>query len=217
MSFFGTKSQFFFKLCITLQCHETQLFCTFSSKTVYDVDKRSASKFKFSDFRTLAQKLTKFFMSFYKSRVSFLLNLALPFSVMTHNSSGILLLKHYMFWTKRTHQSTIFQFFKNSTFECSNQSSANSSCHFWNHKVRIYSNFASLLRIMKVTPLYPFSSNLIYVGKKEPIRVKFSDFEWLGWNIPHVILKSNVSFSSNFESLFSVMRDNSSVPFLAET
>ena len=83
MSFFGTKSQFFFKLCITLQCHETQLFCTFSSKTVYDLDKRSASKFKFSDFRTLAQKLTKFFMSFYKSRVSFFLNLELPFSVMT--------------------------------------------------------------------------------------------------------------------------------------
>ena len=26
---FGTKSQFFFKLCITFQCHET---CTFSSK-----------------------------------------------------------------------------------------------------------------------------------------------------------------------------------------
>ena len=29
---FGTKSQFFFKLHITLQCHEIKLFCAFSSK-----------------------------------------------------------------------------------------------------------------------------------------------------------------------------------------
>ena len=49
-----------------------------------------------------------------------------------------------MLWTKRAHQSTIFQ-----TFECSNESSPNSSCHFWNHKVRVYSNFASLFSVMK--------------------------------------------------------------------
>ena len=42
-----------------------------------------------------------------------------------HNSSEIFLLKHYMLWTKRAHQSTIFQ-----TFECFNESSPNSSCHF---------------------------------------------------------------------------------------
>ena len=38
---FGASSQFFLKLCITLQCHETKLLCTFSSKTLYASDKRS--------------------------------------------------------------------------------------------------------------------------------------------------------------------------------
>ena len=45
----GTKSQFLFKLCITLHCHETYILCTFSSKTLYALDKRSASKCKFSN------------------------------------------------------------------------------------------------------------------------------------------------------------------------
>ena len=44
---FETTSQFFFKLFITLQCHE-KLFCTFLAETVHDFDKRSASKCKIS-------------------------------------------------------------------------------------------------------------------------------------------------------------------------
>ena len=47
-------------------------------------------------------------------------------------------------WTKRAHQSTNFQI-----FECFNESSLNSSCHFWNHKVKVYSNLASLFTIMR--------------------------------------------------------------------
>ena len=41
-------SQFFFKLCISLQCHER--FCTFLAENLYDLDKRSPSKCKISDF-----------------------------------------------------------------------------------------------------------------------------------------------------------------------
>ena len=33
---FETRSQFFFKLCITLQCHERCLFCTFLAGALYD-------------------------------------------------------------------------------------------------------------------------------------------------------------------------------------
>ena len=73
---FGTKSQLLFKL-----------FCTFSSKTLYALDKRSTSKCKFSDFRLLDWKLTKFLISFFKPQVCFSLNFASPFSVMTHNFS----------------------------------------------------------------------------------------------------------------------------------
>ena len=126
---FGTKSPFFFKLCITFQCHETQLFYIFSSKSLYALYKRIQSKCRFSDFRLLAWQLTKFLMLFFKPQVSFPLNFASPFSVMTHNSSEIFWLKHNMLLTKRVHQCTDFQI-----FECSNESLPNFSCHFWNHK-----------------------------------------------------------------------------------
>ena len=43
---FETTSQFFFKLSITLQCHERWLFCTFLAETLYDFYKRSSSKSK---------------------------------------------------------------------------------------------------------------------------------------------------------------------------
>ena len=48
--------------------------------------KRSPSKCKFPDFPLLAWKLTKYLLSFFKPRGSFLLNFASPFSVMIHNS-----------------------------------------------------------------------------------------------------------------------------------
>ena len=48
-------------------------------------------------------------LSFFKSQVSFCLNFATPFSIMTHNSSEIFYMKEYMLWTKRAHQCTIFR------------------------------------------------------------------------------------------------------------
>ena len=36
---FETTSQFFFKLCIILQCHERELFCNFLAKTLCNLDK----------------------------------------------------------------------------------------------------------------------------------------------------------------------------------
>ena len=47
---FGTTIQFFLNLCITLQRHERKLFCTFLVETVHDLDKRSPSRCKISDF-----------------------------------------------------------------------------------------------------------------------------------------------------------------------
>ena len=63
----------------------------------------------------------------------------------------------------------------------------------------------------KITPLYFFSSNLYTLNKKQ-----FSDFWMVGWKFTKFLmscLKLQVSFSLNFASLFSVMRDNSSVLF----
>ena len=100
-----------FASLISVMIHD---FCTFSSKLLYALDKRIRSKYKFSDFRLLAWKLTKFLISFFKSQVNFYLDFAIPFSVMTNNFSEIFQLKHYILCTKRAHQCTIFQ-----TFGCS--------------------------------------------------------------------------------------------------
>ena len=202
--YFWNQESVFLQICITLQCHETYLFRTFSSKPLYALDKRSRSKCKFLDFRLLAWKLTKFLMSFFKPRVSFPLKFASPFSAMIHNSSEIFLLKHYLLWTKRAHHCTTFQ-----TFECSNENSPSSSSHVWNHKVRDYSSLHHCLVTWKITPLY-------FLAQKQAMEVKFSDFWVVGWNFTKFLmsyLKSQNSFSLNFASLFSVMRDNSPILF----
>ena len=110
-------------------------------------------------------------------------------------------------WTKRAHQITNFEI-----SECFNESSPNSSCQFWNHKVKVYSNFALLFSVTKDnSSAFFFISNLYTLDKKSPSKWKF----WvLGWKITKFLmsyLKLQVKFSLKFASLFSVMRDNSSV------
>ena len=61
-----------------------------------------------------------------------------------------------------------------------------------------------------------FSSDLIFFGQKEPTEVKFSHFWVVRWKFTKFLmwyLKTQVSFSLNFLSLFIVMKDNSSVFF----
>ena len=114
-------------------------------------------------------------------------------------------------WTKRAHQSTNFQI-----FECFNESSPNSSYQFWNHKVKVYSTFISLFSVMKGNSSVFFYLKPLYSGQKEPVEVKFSDFWVVGWNFTKFLmslLKLQVGFSLHFPSLFSIMRDNSSVLF----
>ena len=114
--------------------------------------------------------------------------------------------------TKRAHQITNFQI-----FECFIESSPNSSCQFWNHKVKVYSNFVSLFSVTKDnSSLFFLSQTDILSTKGVHIEVKFSDFWVFGWKFTKFFmwyLKLKVSFSLNFASLFSVMRDNSSVLF----
>ena len=46
-------NQFFFKFCINLQCHETQLLCTFLAEISYTFNKRSLSRYKFGEIENL--------------------------------------------------------------------------------------------------------------------------------------------------------------------
>ena len=109
-----------------------------------------------------------------------------------------------MLWRKRAHQSTIFQ-----TFGISNESSPNSSRHIWNHKLRVYLNFASLFSVfLQLKPC-------ILWTKKKHQKVIFRLLT--GWvkiyQIPHIILETTSQFFLNFTSVLNVMRDNSFVFF----
>ena len=114
-----------------------------------------------------------------------------------HNSSEFFWLKYYVILTKRAQQCRIFQ-----TFECCNESSPYLSCHFWNHKVRVYWSFASLFSVMKDNSFVFFlaqTSNTL--DKNSLLKLNLRTFEWLAKNSPNA-------------SLFSVMKHNSSVFFL---
>ena len=52
---FQTTSHFFFKFCMTPQCHELQLLCTFLGQTLYTLHKKDQSKCKF--FRLLSARI----------------------------------------------------------------------------------------------------------------------------------------------------------------
>ena len=107
-----------------------------------------------------------------------------------------------MFLTKRTHQCRIFQ-----TFESSNVGSPNSSCHFWNHKVRVYSNFSSLFNVMKDNFSVFFLAQASYtLEKKSPSKWNFQTFEWLDeisrnfWC--HINMKLHFKFETTSQCFF---------------
>ena len=45
---FETTSQFFFKLCITLQCHGRKVFCTFLAETLFEKESTTVQNFRLS-------------------------------------------------------------------------------------------------------------------------------------------------------------------------
>ena len=120
-----------------------------------------------------------------------------------------------MLWTKRANQCIIFQ-----TSECSNESSPNFSCHFSNHKVRVYSNFALLFSVIKdkTSVFFLLKSHILQTETAHRSEIFGIQSSWVKIHkIPHVIFESTSQFFYNFASFFSVTRDNSSILFLAET
>ena len=142
---FETKSQFFFKLCITLQCQETWLFRTFLSKT-------------------------KFLMSFFKPRVSFPLNSASPFSGITHTSCELFGWSITCFGQK---QSVKVQFFRISSALMKVHPIPHAI--FETSRSGIIQTLYHCSVSWKITPLYFCSSNLVYFEQDELIENRFSD------------------------------------------
>ena len=78
--------------------------------------------------------------------------------------------------------------------------------------------FASPFSVMKDNSSVFFYLRPLYFGQKEPVKVRLSDFWVVGWKVTKFLmscLKLQVSFSLilHHSSVFSVMRDNSSVLF----
>ena len=173
---FETKSQFFFKLCITLQCHEKRDNSTvlFHLK-LYMLSTKETHQVQIFGLSTARMKINQIpcHFSSHKSVFTYILH---HLSVSWHtiyldfSSWGITL------WTKRAHESTNFQI-----FDCFNESSPNSSCQFWNHSVKVYSNFASMFSVMKDNSSVIFLAQASYtLDNNSPFKWNFQTFEWMG-------------------------------------
>ena len=145
-------------------------------------------------------------MSVLKWKVNSSSNFALFFIAMTHNSSVNFKVIPFLLWTKGSRQSSNFD-----TFKCSGKNLPNFSCHFSNHKSVFLQNLQKSSVSWKITSLYFCSSNIIYFGHKETIKLNF--FECSGQKFLMLIKKRQVSSYSIFVSFFIVMTNNSSVNF----
>ena len=94
-------------------------------------------------------------------------------------------------WTERVHQSTNFQI-----FQCFNESSPNSSYQVWNHKIKTYSNFASLFSVIKYKSSVFFILNRYTLDEKTRRSEIFNLLS--GWvkihQIPYVIFETASQF-----------------------
>ena len=102
------------------------------------------------------------------------------------------------------------------TFKCSGQTLSNSSCQLWNDKSIPLQILHHSSLSWHITPLWILSSYFFYFGLKDPIKIPILRLSIALVKICIFLMsfsKSQVSFSSNFASPFSVIKDNSSVFF----
>ena len=175
------KSFFFFRFCITHQCHKRKLLCTFLGQTWNTLHNRNKWKCKFLRLsRVLRSEFVKFLKSILKRQVDSSLNFISLFSVMKDNSSVLFLAQTtYTFLEKSPLKWKILRL----------SSAQVKICEVPNvnfeKKVDSSPNFVSLFIVMKDnSPVLFFSSNNIYSAQKECIKVNiFETFTCLGKNL----------------------------------
>ena len=130
----------------------------------------------------------------------FLFNFASFFIVITHKSSVNFKLKHFLLWTKGSHQSPNFD-----TLKWSGENLSNSPCHFPNHKSVLLQILHHSLLSWKITLLYFLGQTLNTLHNKNQWECKFLILLSARVNIHHilVIFKTTNQFSSNFTLIFS--------------
>ena len=131
-------------------------------------------------------------MSVLKWQVNSSSNFALFFIAMTHNSSVIFKVIHFLLWAKGSHQSSNLD-----TFQCSGENLPNCSCHFPSSK-SFFFKFGSSFSVTKD------SSNNIYFAQKEAIKVKiFEAFECSGQNLSNSLCQFWNDKSISLQILYS--------------
>ena len=80
---------------------------------------------------------------------------------------------------------------------CSGESLLISSCHFWKHKSVILQIFSKYSVPLNITPLYFFSSSIIYFGQKRKFSRSLSAQVKIP-QIPHVNFELTGQFLFNF-------------------
>ena len=124
-----------------------------------------------------------------------------------------------MLWTKRSHQCTFFQ-----TLECSNKSSPNPSCQFWNHKVRVYSNFTSLFSVIKdnsshnSSEIFQLKHYILWTKRAHRSEIFRLFSSWVEIHqISHIILETKSQFFFNLCITFQYHEKWLFCTFFAET
>ena len=148
----------------------------------------------FQNFECSGENLPNSSWQLLKAQVSFLWNFASISSAIKHKS---------------------LQIFE--IFECSCENSSSSSCQFWTDESTPLQILHHSSLSWHISNLYSLSSYIFYVGQKGPIKVPISRLLSALMKIFQISLmsfsKPEVSFSSNFALLFSVMKDNSFLLF----
>ena len=123
---FQATRQFLFKLCNTVQCHDTFLW-NFLVETVYALDIKSQLMYNFQTFGCSNEGSPNFSCSFWNHKVRVYSNVTSLFSVMKDNSSVFFLAQTSYTLDKNNPLNWIFW-----TFEWMGENSPNLSCHIWN-------------------------------------------------------------------------------------
>ena len=122
---------------------------------------------------------------------------------------------HFLLWTEGSHENTNFE-----TFKCSDEYLLYSSCYFPNHK-SVFLQVLHDFSVSKISFLCTFSSQKLLYALHKRDQSKWKFFKLFSATLKFIkflsFLKQKISFSSNFAPLFGVIRQISSILFLAET
>ena len=167
---------------------------------------------KFLDFWVVGWKFTKFLMSFLEPRVSFSFNFASLFSARKHNSSVFFHLNFICFGQKDLIKVQIFRL--STAYMKINQI----PCVIFQATCQFSFEICINIQCHDTIPLKFSNWKIIFFGQKEPINVQF--FKLLSalmkvYPIPWMPFLKPLGrrVYSIFASLFSVMKDNSSIFF----